>query len=419
LTDIKSDPRFKGWLPNFAALAMSALIMHSSLQLISPFVSIYLLELGATQQEAVTLAGIMNTFSPAFMVFAQPLWGSMADRFGRKRLILRAMLGLQISWTLMGYAIAPWMVVGVRLFQGVATGANSAMLALAAQTLPPARLGFGMGIMQSAQGLAQSLGPLIGGLLVAAVGFRSTFGIATLGVAMAILAVIWRVRDAPKAVGRKEERKGMKEGLAIVLRTPNIRVPILGVAAYQGSYLASQQLMPLHLYSLVPDEADAARAVGLVLASTAIGTVLGAASTGWLSSRLSAKVLVLGTMGLSGAVLATQFFLTEPVQFMAVRFVLGLCAGGALPALRTALVEQARIDGRLRDSLGTLYGYSQSAFHFGGSLGAALAATVASVFGLAAVYLSSGTILLVAATLWAINTRGPNWRKGAAGAEVA
>jgi DHA1 family multidrug resistance protein-like MFS transporter len=189
--------------------------------------------------------------------------------------------------------------------------------------------------------------------------------------------------------------------------------------AYQAAYTASNQLMPLHLYTLAPDEAQAARNVGIVLTATAVGATLGAVSTGWLSSRVSARFIVMGALGLSGLILSTQYLLTDPLQFAFVRFFLGLCAGGALPACRTALVEQTRIDGKLASQLSTVYGFQQTANHLGMGGGALLATAVATAFGLASVYLSSGFILLAAAILWAFRTQGANWRKGAAGLEPA
>jgi MFS family permease len=96
----------------FAALGMPpffALILQQSLH-----------------EDAHYLAGWFYVVPTAFAALASPLWGKVADRHGKKRLLIRAQLGLAASFLLAGFASDAWVFFGALALQGLLGGTFAA-----------------------------------------------------------------------------------------------------------------------------------------------------------------------------------------------------------------------------------------------------------------------------------------------------
>jgi DHA1 family multidrug resistance protein-like MFS transporter len=399
----------RGWAVNFGTLLLSQFSFHISLQFAMPFLAIYMRDLGATEQEAIALTGLMNTLSMGIMAVSQGLWGTLADRYGNKPMIIRGMLGNLLLFIGLASAQAPWHVFALRIFQGVGGGAVPAMQALGAVTLPASRFGMGMGLMQAAQSIPQSVGPLMGGLAVAAFGFRGSFSVAAVGMLVVAALVYFQVREPARQV-KDRKRHSFKDGLAMVLRTRALLVPMLGMMFFQATYMASNQMMPLHVYSILEDDPSAApTAVGSILASTALGATIGALSIGWLSNYIRGRHLAVVCMILCGLTLIPQYFFADVFHFVVIRFFLGFFAGGTLPTLRTVLGEQGQNNPESNGRLATLYGFAWSAQQGGQAFGIAGAALIASLFGIPSVYVAFGVLLVIVGLSWAYATRGREW----------
>lgn len=94
----------------------------ASYTMLIPFLPLYLLDLG-TPAEAVTIwSGAV--FSITFLIAAvmAPVWGKFADEYGKKRMAVRAAIGLTVAYFLGGLVTSPWELLGVRAVQGFANG---------------------------------------------------------------------------------------------------------------------------------------------------------------------------------------------------------------------------------------------------------------------------------------------------------
>jgi len=374
---------------------------------VQPFLPLYLRELGESEASAVAWTGAMMSTSFGLQMLVNPVWGTLSDRFGRKAMVMRAQLSTVVTFGLLPFTAQPWQVFAVRSAQGVVGGAGPALTTLAATILPPKRLGFGLGLFQTAQFIGVSLGPLLGGLGAAVLGFRGAFGL-TAGLMVVASLVAWLVIREPRpepASRRPSDGRGMGFGqrLAFIGRTPRLRTPLLATLAYQTAYMTSVALLPLHLYGLAGSGVEAPAAVGLVLTVTALGAALGATTFGWLGGRLGAPTIAFVSFLLTAALLVPQSWLTSPAQFAIVRFAMGFATGGVIPSLRTVLAEEARRDESTAGSMGAIYGLNQSAFAGGMAGGSALAALVASFWGLPATY-TAAAVLIGLTGLWWLRT---------------
>lgn len=393
--------RDRGWGANFAAILVCHFLNFVLIQASFPFIPLYLRELGETESSAIAWTGLMQVVSSGMMMVANPVWGSLSDRFGRKAMITRAQTAAIAVYGLMGFTTQTWQVVGLRVLQGAVGGSGAPLTTLAAVTLPPQRLSMGMGVFQTAQFIGVSAGPVFGGVVAAAIGFRGTFHV-TAGLMVLNTLLAYFVIREPREYGtaRSRPRLSFSQSLAFVSRAPGLRAPVIATLAYQLAYATSVALLPLHLYAVAGEGSDAAAAVGLVLAATALGAAFGGTVFGWLGGRLGAGTVLVGALVMTAVFLVPQAWLTSTAQFAVLRFAMGVCAGGVVPLLRTVLAEQANRHESTASSMGAIYGLNQSAFSGGQAAGAAVAALVASVWGLPSTYLVAAALIAGTGIWW-------------------
>src|SRR4051812_7442314 len=165
-----------GWtLTLYAVWAgeMLALIGFSSRV---PFLPFFLGDLGVTDVDNQLLwSGGINAVGAAAMALTAPLWGLLADRYGRKPMLLRGLFGGAIVVALMGFSTAPWQLVALRVAEGTLTGTVAAATALIATSAPKPRLGYALGMVQTAVFAGAAGGPLLGGIAYDSLGPRGTF----------------------------------------------------------------------------------------------------------------------------------------------------------------------------------------------------------------------------------------------------
>jgi DHA1 family multidrug resistance protein-like MFS transporter len=402
------------WVGNFIAILTCQLFVFATFSSALPFLPLYLRELGEDEAGAVAWTGLTQSVASGVLLVATPLWGALADRVGRKPMVVRSLLGGALSLGLMGLAGQAWHLLVLRALQGATAGTNSAVIALAASVLPTARLGLGLGLLQTAQFLGSSFGPLLGGLTSAALGFRGSFAIAGASLLAIAGMVTLVVREPPGPPARSVPVLSLRQRLATVARAPRMRAPILAILGFQTAYSVSVTLLPLHVYSLTSGGVDAPTVVGVVLTAGALGVASGAAVLGWLGGRWSTRTVTL--LSLVGCALLSlpQAWLAHPLQFVPLRFVLGFCAGGVLPSLRATLGHEASSNRVVGANLGAVYGFAQSAFAGGMMLGPPLSSLVATLWGLPAIHVVSAALLLATAAWWRVLSAAPDGHSGEA-----
>ncbi|HZG75342.1 MAG TPA: MFS transporter, partial [Paenibacillus sp.] len=162
-------------------------------------------------------AGVVH--SSAFFVGAimAPLWGSVADKYGRKKMVLRAGFSLALIYALIGFVHNPWELVGVRLLHGFVGGFVPASMAIVSSVAPKEKMGWSLGMMQAGTMSGGILGPMIGGLLAEWFGMRMSFVAAGALIFAATTTVLFTVREGRPAAS-DGTRASLRGDLANVFR---------------------------------------------------------------------------------------------------------------------------------------------------------------------------------------------------------
>ena len=184
------------WRRNLYIMFAVEFFVLMSFSFTNPFMPMLIQTMGNfTDREAALWTGLSGAVMGIAMFITAPIWGIIADRYGRKPMVLRAMFGITVISV--GIALVPnvfWLLV-LRAAIGLFAGSMSAASALVASTTPRDKIPNAMGILLVASFGGGALGPLIGGIMADALGYREVFYIVAGIYLLGGLAVLFFARE--------------------------------------------------------------------------------------------------------------------------------------------------------------------------------------------------------------------------------
>src|SRR5688572_30965330 len=162
------------WRRNQFAVTAASFVGFTGFTLVMPFLPLYIRELGVQDEGEVALwTGLALGVTPGITALLAPFWGRVADRFGEKLMVERALFAFVIVMSAMAYVTRPWHLFALRAALGLFSGYGALTLSMAARSVPRDRMAQAIGLVQTAQRLGPALGPVIGGVLAPPVGLRN------------------------------------------------------------------------------------------------------------------------------------------------------------------------------------------------------------------------------------------------------
>lgn len=304
-----------------------------------PFMPYYIQELGVTDPAQVKLYTGLLTAAPALtMAIMSPIWGMVADKFGRKMMILRAMFAAVLVIGGMGFAQNIWHIIFLRLMQGVFTGTITASSAFVASNTPDEKMSFGLGLMASSTFIGSSIGPLIGGHFAEVFGYRISFMAG--GVLMFIggLLVVFFVKEDPNTYG-EALLKGRTKSSVKEIFTPLIMVMLLTMFLQRIARSIFSPFMPLYIQESISSINGAAMITGQIVGFTGFMTALAGITISQIGDSKNKYKLIVGLTGIG-------LILSIAVQFMDSLMWFGLVYGimffflGGIDPIMTSLTAQ-------------------------------------------------------------------------------
>ncbi|NIF95595.1 multidrug efflux MFS transporter [Burkholderia sp. Ax-1720] len=379
-----------------------------SLSMLLPFLPLYVEQLGVHSP-----AGIVQWSGVAFgatffgTAITAPLWGRLADRYGRKPMLVRAALGMAVVMSLIGIAHSVAQLVALRLAAGLIGGYASASIVMVGTQAPRERAGWALGVLSTGALAGNLVGPLVGGFLPGLVGIRGTFFVGGAMIAVAAAATIGLVReDFDRRIDARRHGAGAtKAGQAALPRAAGraaLGALLLTAMMVLLANMSIEPIITVYIGQLGVAHAALARTAGIVMAASAFGSMLTAPRLGALADRIGGWPVIIGCLLVTGLVMLPQAFVTHWWQLAVLRGAMGMSLAGLLPAI-AKLVRHSVEEHRS----GSVLGYLQSAQFSGQVVGPLIGGQIGAHVGLHAVFFVTSALLVLCAALNAwIHFRG-------------
>ncbi len=361
---------------------------------IFPFLPLYVADLGSSTALSLEfLAAAVFSVQALTMAIASPIWGVVADRYGRKLMVERAMFGGTVILLMMGFVQNAEQLVLLRAIQGCITGTVAAANALVASVVPRERLGFGMGLLLMGQVSGLSLGPLIGGLMADAVGYRYSFVMTSVLLFSAGVLVYFGVTEkfVPPADG---EKSGMKfwQKWRHVLMSPHVKI------VYSLRFLSNLGRMilipftPLFIATLLVDDGHLNTITGLAIGISAATGTLTAVYFGRLGDRIGHRRVLIGCALATSLLYFPQSRVTAAWQLVVLLGLTGAASGGIVPSISALLARLTQTE-----EAGSTYGLDNSIVSASRAIAPFIGSVVITFFNLRAAFVAAAVVYLLVA----------------------
>lgn len=377
------------WKRNLILIWISELVALSGFSVVMPFLPYYVQELGITDLKQVAFwSGILTSTQMVSMSLMAPVWGALSDRYGRKVMVVRAMLGGAVIIGLMGFVGNVYQLAVLRFIQGSLTGTVSAATTLVVSSTPPERRGYALGMLQMAVFLGGSIGPLLGGFIADSLGYRPTFWITgSLLLASGIFVSLMVREEFTPPMAVEGGKASLIDGLLVVLRTQPLMV-VFGVRVLMR--LAANvvnPIMPLFVQGIAAPDAKIASVTGTISGIASGASAIGAVLMGRLADRIGPRRILLTCATLSCLLYAVQPLAQTPFQFLLLRTASGIAMGGivaSISALQAALAP--------KNLYGAVYGVDTSLVAAANAAAPMIGATLTASFGLSSAFLGAALL---------------------------
>ncbi len=380
---------YKAWRKNLYAIFIAELIVLMGFSFVNPFLPLFIQELGSyTNREAAFWAGMSTAGHGLAMFISGPFWGILADRWGRKPMVLRAQFSSALILASLGLVPNVYWIVGLRTAQGVLSGTVTAASAMVAAGTPREKMPFAMGLLMVAVFGGTTFGPLLGGFMADTVGFKATFYITGALLFCGGLIVLFFTKEEFKRPAR--EQAASLKSLLRLAKSRQMFPLLMTLSVLPLGPQMIQPIIPVFIREIDP-KAMAATASGIAFSLMGVMATASSFIAGRMGGRITLKkMLVISCMGI-GLLYLPPIWAGTVTQLLFFIALTGLFKGGLMTssnALVGLSVSQSQ--------QGIAYGAAQGAHSLGNGLGPLIGGALASLLGFRSVFgVGAGLFMLI------------------------
>jgi MFS transporter, DHA1 family, multidrug resistance protein len=345
-----------------------------------------------SDSKAVFWSGLTTTVFGLTMFLSGPIWGIIADRSGRKPMVLRAMLGVAVCSAATALAPNVYWVIGCRAAQGLFSGTMAAASAMVAANTPRDKIPFAMGLLAVATYAGNTMGPYIGGKIAEAVGYRGCFYVIGAVYLVGGLAVLFFTKENFTPVFKRWGSTLGSLGRLAASREILPLLVVLCVLAIGPSVLSP--VIPILIKGLGKG-IDVAGTSGMALSLMGVvATVSALVVSRFVSVNVNLKKMMVYSCLATGVLYLPPMFAHSLVPFIVLMAMMGTFKGGitisssSLIALTVSESQQ-----------GMAYGLQQSANFLGNGLGPFIGGSLGALLGIRSVFPAAAGLYILAGLL--------------------
>lgn len=389
------------WQKNLYAVWVSQFLALMGANLVFPFIPFFVKELGVTSDsDAALWSGVLATATGAMLFISSPMWGSLADRFGRKNMLLRAYAGATITITAQALVQDVWQLLILRGLQGLFVGTIPAATALIAAGTPQKRMAYALGLVQMAVFTSQTIGPVAGGIMAGVVGYRTTFA---LGGLMYIVSFVlcWLFVTEEFERPAPGQRTSYMGNLRDVMRAPSMLILITVMFLVSSAAVFVRPVIPLVVENFT--DSSVATKSGFVFAAVALTSAGAALLSGRIALRTGYRnALVVATLG-AGLAYIPVGMAGSLLPLLLLMALVGVFSGAMIPMVN-ALIGAVAPAGKHGSAFGLVGSAQALSFAVAPLLGGLTAKSLGIHAGFPIV---GGMLVAVAGLVWLSVTEAP------------
>ena len=358
------------WRRNQYVMTATVFVVFTGFAFVLPFLPLYVRQLGVHDDHAVALwGGVLIGVAPLIAGILAPVWGRLGDRYGQKRMAVRALFSYVILLALTAAVTSVGQLLALRIGVGLFGGIGPLGLAMATSLAPREQTGRSVGMIQAAQILSAAVGPLAGGLLADTVGIRATCLATSALCAAALALVVAYYREPPRTASVEV---GQAPPFLEVLRVPGAAalLAVLFLVNFIGRSFTP--ILPLHLQGMGVPASRLAVATGLLISLYSVAAALSAAGLGRASRHRSPRALLVATLVGGALTVLPMAIVTSFGSLALLAVLLGLASGGSLTLCYT--IGGLMVPGEIRT---TAFGFFSGSALFGGAISPSIAGLLA------------------------------------------
>jgi DHA1 family multidrug resistance protein-like MFS transporter len=384
---------------NLLVLSLTTFLAACSWNQIVPFLPLFIKEMGVKDGLAFWAGMTLSAQTMAMMVML-PYWGKLADKYGRKLMIIRAGICLALIYLGMSYCRTLWQLLLLRLINGVLTGFIPASITLVATNTPKSEAARYVALIQSAVAFGAIAGPSLGSILADWAGYRGSMVVSFIAVAIAVFLVYLLVEEKYKVTACAQPTS-LKQDFQLAFQKPVLVTALCSDMTYGFVIMASQPILILYIQELTGVRANLF--TGPLFSLPGLAVVL----TNYFWCRLGErysfqKIILFGLIG-AGIFTLLQGLVRNIWWFAGAYFLAGLFAAAISP--NTAGLVATKVEA---DFQGRAFAIQQSFKNFGNFCAPLLAGSFGSIFSFQWVFIIVGLLGLAASAAIRIQMRAAN-----------
>ena len=374
------------WQRNLKIAWIGTFFTGASFSIVMPFMALYVEELGVKGAMVEWYAGLSVALSALASALVSPVWGRLADRYGRKPMMIRA--SMVMTFTMGGLAFVPnvfWMLF-LRILNGLFAGYVPNATALIASQAPQQRSGYALGTLSTGLTAGVLIGPLLGGALSEAFGMRGTFLLVGLILFICCLLTIFGLREDFQPIEKGE----MMSLSQVFAKIPSKSLLIGLFVTSMIIQISAQSIAPiLALYIRYLGQSDNILFYsGLIVSAMGFSSLLSTPYLGRLGDCIGNHRLLLMGLFYSFLLYFLCGFAGSALQLGLLRFAYGFGVGALMPSVNSLLTKMTPKEGISR-----IFSFNQSFSYIGQVLGPFVGSAVATGLGYRWVFFATAAIV--------------------------
>lgn len=352
-------------------------------------------ELGVTDPgEAAFWAGLISGATPFLVAFATPFWTLQADRHGEKRALSLILFLLTLIVFANTFVETPMQFLLLRILQGATGGFVVVGMAFMMNITPKEKLPWAMGVFQASMVSGIMFGPLAGGMIADAFGYRVPF-IVFSALTLLCLAAVLLCLPHHTAENLAKKREPFARQLRRFSKNPVVRLMILLQFLCNFGMTGIGPILPLYVQRMMGGDAQiVATIVGIIIFAAGATSIVASLSVSRFTAHFDMPRILVTAAVVTGLNFILQYLMPTVFTLGVMRGLTGLSLGFIMPIANTILASAVSQEDR-----NMVVGFAASFSIMGNVAGPVASGAVAMHFGYASVFWMTAVCFFIAARM--------------------